>query len=114
MMPHPRIPDPGRNTSGRLSQMLQPSYMLCRDDVVWALEFIRKKMAEQDPRLKELTQPRLLKNFESFAEVSMMLVHRRSAFDQEADRIKSCLKEASYGLFENEPLSERDSSPAND
>ncbi|MVO99283.1 hypothetical protein [Paenibacillus lutrae] len=99
MIPRPQMPKPGWNASERLQVMLQPAYMLCRNDVVWALEFIRKKIAEQDPALQSLSQPRLLKNFESFAEVSMMLIHRGSGFDQEADRIKSCLKEAAHGLI---------------
>jgi hypothetical protein len=82
----------------KLEHMLHSSYQLCREDVVWILEFIKKKVAEDDPHLLGLSQPRLLKNFQYFAEISMMLIHRRNAFDQEADRLKMWLREAAYGL----------------
>jgi hypothetical protein len=82
----------------KLDQMLHPSYQLCREDVVWILEFIKKKVAEEDPNLLGLAQPRLLKNFQYFAEISMMLIHWRNGFDQEADRLKMWLREAAHGL----------------
>ncbi|MDF2718464.1 MAG: hypothetical protein K0R28_5389, partial [Paenibacillus sp.] len=44
----------------RLEQILSPNHPLCKDDVVWVLEFVKKKVAEQDPRLLDLPQPRLL------------------------------------------------------
>jgi hypothetical protein len=87
-------------TKGKLEQILHPSYTLCKEDVVWILEFIKKKVAEEDPLMQGLTQPRLLKNFRYFAEVSLMLIHRRNGFDQEADRLKMWLREAAYGLQE--------------
>jgi len=86
------------HTQGKLEQILHPSYVLCKEDVVWILEFIKKKVAEEDPRMQGLAQPRLLKNFRYFAEVSLMLIHRRNGFDQEADRLKMWLREAAYGL----------------
>lgn len=82
----------------KLDHILHPSYQLCREDVIWILEFIKKKVAEEDPNLLGLAQPRLLKNFHYFAEISMMLIHRRNGFDQEADRLKMWLREAAYGL----------------
>lgn len=87
-------------TQRKLEQILHPSYVLCKEDVVWILEFIKKKVAEEDPKMLGLTQPRLLKNFRYFAEVSLMLIHRRNGFDQEADRLKMWLREAAYGLQE--------------
>jgi hypothetical protein len=93
------IPD---HTQGKLQQILHPSYPLCKDDVVWILEFIKKKVVEEDPQIQGLAQPRLLKNFRYFAEVAMMLIHRRNGFDQEADRLKMWLREAAYGL-QDEP-----------
>ncbi|UJF35234.1 hypothetical protein [Paenibacillus hexagrammi] len=86
------------HTKGKLEQILHPSHPLCRDDVVWILEFIKKKVAEEDPQLQDLSQPRLMRNFRYFAEVAMMLIHRRNGFDQEADRLKMWLREAAYGL----------------
>lgn len=88
------------HTQGKLEQILHPGYPLCKDDVVWILEFIKKKVAEEDPQMLGLAQPRLMKNFRYFAEVAMMLIHRRNGFDQEADRLKMWLREAAYGLQE--------------
>lgn len=87
-------------TQGKLEQILHPNYPLCKDDVVWILEFIKKKVAEEAPQMQGLAQPRLMRNFRYFAEVAMMLIHRRHGFDQEADRIKMWLREAAYGLQE--------------
>ena len=82
----------------KLSQLLNPSHDLCRDDVVWILEYVKKKVAERDPRLLGLSQPRLLANFQYFAQIALMLIHRRSQFDNETDRIKLWVSEATYGL----------------
>jgi hypothetical protein len=82
---------------GKLEQILQPGYQLCREDVVWILEFIKKKVAEEDPGLAGLSQPHLIKSFRYFTEIAMMLIHRKNGFDQEADRLKIWLRETAYG-----------------
>jgi hypothetical protein len=82
---------------GKLEQILQPGYQLCREDVIWILEFIKKKVAEEDPGLSGLSQPQLIKSFRYFTEIAMMLIHRKNGFDQEADRLKMWLREAAYG-----------------
>lgn len=87
---------------GKIEQILQSSTPLCREDVVWMLEYIKKKVAEEDPRLLDLPGPRLIQNFHYFAEVAMMLVSPRS-FDHEYDRLKAWLREASYGITESDP-----------
>jgi hypothetical protein len=84
----------------KLDQILHPSYQLCREDVVWILEFIKKKVAEEDPGLSGLSQPRMLRNFRYFTEIAMMLIHRKNGFDQETDRLKLWLREAAYGSKE--------------
>jgi len=89
--PHP--------TRGRMDRILSPDYPLCRDDVVWILEFIKKKVADEAPELLALPQPRLLRNFQSFAEVSTLLIKQRSGCGHETDRLRSCLAEALYGLL---------------
>ncbi len=87
----------------KLEQILNPAHPLCRDDVVWILEYIKKKVAEEDPELLDLSQPRLLQNFRYFAEIALMLIQRRNGFDQEADRLKHWIYEASYGLHPIKP-----------
>ncbi len=91
------------HTQDKLEQILHPDNVLCKEDVIWILEFIKKKVAEADPSVQSLPQPRLLTDFRYFAEVAMMLIHRRSGFDQEADRLKTWLREAAFGL-QVEPL----------
>lgn len=84
----------------KLKQMLDPQYPLCRDDVIWMLDYMKKKVAEEDPHLLGLSQPRLLQNFRFFAEVALQLIHRRPVCDHEADRIRKWLKEAFYEIIE--------------
>lgn len=91
----------------KLEQILNPAHPLCRDDVVWILEFIKKKVAEEDPGLKDLSQPRLMQNFRYFAEISLMLIHRRGGFEYEADRLKDWIHEASFGLHPHKPNGKR-------
>lgn len=87
----------------KLEQIMDPAHSLCREDVVWILEYIKKKVAEEDPKLLDLSQPRLLQNFRYFAEISLMLIQRRNGFDQEADRLKDWIYEASFGLHPAKP-----------
>ncbi|CAM3356067.1 hypothetical protein PALU110988_18325 [Paenibacillus lupini] len=82
----------------RMDRILSPDHPLCREDVVWMLEYIKKKVADEDPALRDLSQPRLLKNFHYFAEASMLLIRRKHYSEQEATRLRQCLIEASYGL----------------
>ncbi|GLX68349.1 hypothetical protein [Paenibacillus glycanilyticus] len=85
-------------TSARIDRILSPDHPLCREDVIWMLEYIKKKVADEDPALRSLSQPRLLRNFHYFAEASMLLIRRKHYSDQEASRLRQCLIEASYGL----------------
>lgn len=94
-MQHAITPNPNQN---RLQQILHPDHTLKRDDVVWVLDYIKKKVADKDPKLLTLPQPRLLENFHCFAEVAMKLIHHHSFYDQEFERLKRYLKEALYGL----------------
>ncbi|ULL19951.1 hypothetical protein DVH26_25235 [Paenibacillus sp. H1-7] len=91
----------------KLEQIMDPAHSLCREDVVWILEYIKKKVAEEDPHLMDLSQPRLLQNFRYFAEISLMLIQRRNGFDQEADRLQTWIAEASFGLHPAKPPSDR-------
>ncbi|WP_127587609.1 hypothetical protein [Paenibacillus koleovorans] len=87
------------NNEQRLARILSPDHPLCKEDVVWVLEFIKKKVADGDPRLLDLAQPRLLQNFQHFADASLMLLQRRPCCGQEADRFRISLREAAYGLY---------------
>ena len=82
----------------KLEEIFSSNHTLCRNDIIWVLESIKSKVVEEDPDLLALSQPRLLKNFQHFAEIAMMLIHQRSVFDQELDRLKSWTYEASHGI----------------
>lgn len=97
---HLSSPHPALN---RINRILDPDHPLCRGDVVWILEFIKKKVADEDPALLELSQPRLMQNFHFFAEVAMSLIHRRHYCDQEADHLREWLRQAVYGLNQDNP-----------
>jgi len=88
-------------TQKKINQILDPEHPLCRDDVVWMLGYIKKKVADEDPSLMGLSQPRLLQNFLYFAEASMALIQRRHYCDQEADRLRHMLKQAAHGLIQD-------------
>ncbi|MBP1156149.1 MULTISPECIES: hypothetical protein [unclassified Paenibacillus] len=109
-LPKPKVPAP-MVTDQKLQQILDSSRPLCKEDIIWMLEFIKKKVAEEDPNLMDLSQPRLLQNFRYFAEIALMLIQRRNGFDQEADRLKIWLAEASHGLHPGRVNTFRKASP---
>lgn len=83
----------------RFNRLLAPDYPLCRDDVIWMLEYVKKKVADEASELSNLPQPRLLHIFQSFAEASMIMIKQRSGGGgPETDRLRSCLREASLAL----------------
>jgi hypothetical protein len=89
---HPRpLPNPSQK---RLNQILDPSHPLCKEDVVWVLELIKKKVADGDPAYSDLPQPQLLKHFSCFAEAAMLLIHHRPGGDQEIGRLRLWLAES--------------------
>lgn len=86
-------------TKRKIDQILDSTYPLSREDVIWMLGYIKKKVADEDPSLMNLSQPRLMQNFHAYAEVTMALIQRRNSSDQEAQRLREWLREASYGLL---------------
>ncbi|QHT61885.1 hypothetical protein GXP70_19125 [Paenibacillus lycopersici] len=82
----------------RVKRISDPDYPLSRDDVIWTLEFVKKKMADEAPDLHGLPQPLLLKKFQCFAEASLLLLKQRSGCGPEADRLRQCLLEVIAGL----------------
>ena len=89
------LSDPAR----RFQEMTSGHHPLCRDEVVWMLEYIHKKMAEKDSGLLELSPPRLLRNYYYFAEIVMLFLRRNAEHHFEPGQVKEWLKEASYGLW---------------
>lgn len=88
-----------QSSTQRLNRIFDSNHSLCKEDIIYILEFIKKRVADEDPRLMDLSQPRLLKNFHYFAEVAMLLIHRRTGYDQEIDRLRQQLLEAVHGIY---------------
>ncbi|MCR8656051.1 hypothetical protein [Paenibacillus endoradicis] len=86
-------------TKQKIERILDSTYPLSRDDVVWMLGYITKKVADEDPAITGLSQPQLLQNFHAYAEVAMALIGRRNSSDQEAERLRQWLRQASQGLL---------------
>ncbi|SFS60986.1 hypothetical protein [Paenibacillus sp. BC26] len=92
------IPEPF-SAQYRVDRIFNPDYPLSREDVLWTLEYMKKKMADEAPELLSLPQPLLLKKFQSFAEASLFLLkQQRSGCGQESDRLRSCLQDVITGL----------------
>jgi hypothetical protein len=100
---NPSMPNlsPIQSPLAKLEQIMQPDRVFCKEDIIWVLDYIKKKVAERDPALLSLSQPRLLENFRCFAEVSMMIIHHRSVCSQEVEMLKSWIAEAAYGFVED-------------
>ncbi|MBM7563564.1 hypothetical protein [Paenibacillus sacheonensis] len=82
----------------RINRINNPDHPLSREDVVWTLAFVKKKMADGAPDLVGLPQPLLLTKFQSFAEASLLLLKQRGGCGHEADRLRQCLQEVISGL----------------
>ncbi|GAB6990549.1 hypothetical protein JCM16418A_25990 [Paenibacillus pini] len=89
----------------RIKQITDPQHTLCRDDMIWALHYVQKKVAQGEPALLELPKPRLLLNFQNFGEAAIMLFSGSQSSHLENERIRSCLLEAMHGLLSGEDYS---------
>lgn len=82
----------------RLRIMLEPHHPLCREDFIWFLEYIKKNTVEENSALSELPQPRLLKHFECFAEIALMIIHRRNEPQEGMERIRKYIHQAAADI----------------
>lgn len=90
---------PSMSCSERFARIIHPSHPLCREDIIWVLSYIQKKVAQGDPALLELPKPRLLHNFQSFAELTALLLKSPRGSLEEDQRIRAQLGEAMHGLI---------------
>ncbi|MGG4104532.1 hypothetical protein AAXB25_11385 [Paenibacillus lautus] len=84
----------------RIRRILDPSYPLCREDVIWVLHFVQKKVALKDPALLDLSKPRLLQNYNSYCEAALLLLGSGNHIHTKNHDIRTCLLEAMHGLPE--------------
>lgn len=83
----------------RLSRMLHPEHPLCRADVIWILEWLKKKAAELDASTLDSSQPPLLPHtFACFAEAAMLILRGKPSCQQEHARLRVLLAEAVRGV----------------
>ena len=76
-----------------LKRLLDPAQPLCREDLLWALDYIKSKMADGAPEWSGLDRPQLLAHFACFAELAMTLLHRRSSCGIDAACLRSMLSD---------------------
>jgi hypothetical protein len=76
-----------------LRRLLDPSHPLCREDVLWALGFIKKKVTDGAPEWSGLDRPQLLSHFACFADMALLLLHRRSPSSSETASFRKMLSE---------------------
>lgn len=89
----------------RLSMILDPSHPLCREDIIWVLHYVQKKVASKDPALLDLSKPRLLQSFSRYCEAAMLLLGNKAHFHADDDDIRACLRDVVHGLTDINPSS---------
>jgi hypothetical protein len=57
---------------------LDPSQPFVREDVLWALDLIKRKAADGAPEWSGLDRPHLLAYFSCFAEMALLLLRRQA------------------------------------
>ena len=92
-------------TRKRLNQILNPAHPLCREDIVWVLHYVQKKVASKDPALLELSKPRLLQTFCSYCEAATLLLDGKPHIHADNDAIRAGLRDMLYGLTDLNPSS---------
>ncbi|MCC3372947.1 hypothetical protein [Cohnella sp. REN36] len=85
--------NPGRPlpASDMLRRLQTPDYPLCREDVLWALDYIKHKVADGAPEWSELDRPQLLAHFACYASLAMRLVQRQSLCGEDAACLRAML-----------------------
>jgi len=77
-----------------LRRLLDPDYPLRREDVIWALDYIKSKMAEGAPEWTGLDRPRLLALFANYAGLAMHLLKRPGLCGEDAEQLRAMLMNA--------------------
>lgn len=72
-----------------LRRLLDSTQPFCREDVLWALHAMKRKLAEGAPEWSGLDRPELLACFSCFAEMSLLLLHRQTPGHPETERFRA-------------------------
>ncbi|NMO94696.1 hypothetical protein [Paenibacillus lemnae] len=82
----------------RLRQILDPSHPLCREDIIWVLHYVQKKVASKDPALQDLSKPQLLQSYAGYCQTVMSLLGGTRPVHSGSDEIRACLLDIVNGL----------------
>ncbi|MEW9670042.1 hypothetical protein [Ammoniphilus sp. 3BR4] len=74
-------------------QLIHNHEALSRDQLIDILSYIEEKIENQDSAMMGLSNPRLLANFQAFAQISLNLLK-----DHPTQDITQWVKEAAYGI----------------
>lgn len=85
---------------GRIERIRDPSRPVCREDLVWLLHAVKKKVADGAPALQDLPRPQLIALFRDFAEAALVLLEGRTRNAEELERARRGLAEAVLMLCE--------------
>lgn len=88
--PNRRTPD-APVVPDTLRRLLNPDYPLRREDLIWALDYIKRKVAEGAPEWTGLDRPRLLAIFAAYADLAMHLLRRQDLHGQDMERLRALL-----------------------
>lgn len=77
----------------RFDQLIHNDQNLSKNQLIEILSYIEEKIINQDSIMMGLSNPRLITNFEAFAQIALHLLKDRPIRD-----INQWVKEASYGI----------------
>jgi len=86
-----------RAVVARMDRIMDPNHPLCRNDIVWLLNTIKNRLA--DDRNELPNRDTLLHSYRYYTEVAMLMVHRDSLYGQESERLRKNMKEAAIILW---------------
>jgi len=85
-----------------ISNLLDADHPLCRNDVIWLLQYIKKRVADEDPALLDIPQLRLIQAFHAYAEAALCLIQRGNNNSLDANQMRKWLAEASSIVLSDE------------
>lgn len=83
--------------SGPIQRLLDTSQPFLREDVIWALDYIRRKAADKAFLSTGPDQPPCCEYFACFAEMSLLLLNRQMPGPAEKARFRALLADLHEG-----------------
>lgn len=83
-----------KSACGRIDRIRDPARPVCREDLVWLLHAVKKKVADGSPALQDLPRPQLIALFRDFAEAALVLLSGRHCAADELERARRSLADA--------------------